>query len=368
MPFRADDKPRPCDASRRVPAPGNFRCAVRSCMVLLLVFATLLLTGCQGERVQSALHPAGPAAERIAWLWWFLFFVCTPIFIIVVVLMLMGIFRRPRGERAHPPLGERFVIIAGVIVPAIVLVVMLVVSLDTILALNATSQGLTVQRDGNPNSSSDALTIRMTGFRWWWEVDYPDHGIRDANELHIPVGEPVRLELLSADVIHSFWVPELHGKMDMIPGLTNIFWIQADRPGVYRGQCAEFCGVQHALMAFMLVATPREEFDEWIAERQRPTPEPDTPELRLGHQVFVDGGCSKCHAIRGTEFRGRIGPDLTHIGSRLTIGAGWLENNHGNLSGWTVNPQAIKPGNLMPRTFLEPNELHALVAYMESLR
>jgi cytochrome c oxidase subunit II len=312
-----------------------------------------LLAGCHAKHSQSMLHPASSASEQIFWLWWFLLVVCTAVFVWVLGLMAMAIFRRSREPTAVSPLGDRFIIISGVIIPTVILLAILLVSLRTQVALSI------------PETD---LTIEVTGHQWWWEVRYPEEGIVTANELYIPAGEPVRLKLLAADVIHSFWVPNLQGKTDMIPGVTNWMWIEADRPGTYRGQCAEYCGVQHALMALVVVALPRDEFEQWIVERQEPAPEPSTDRQRRGREVFVEA-CNNCHAVTDTPAVGElVGPDLTHIGSRQTLGAGLLPNHRGNLAGWISNPQALKPGNRMPRTHLEAEDLHALVEYLESLK
>jgi cytochrome c oxidase subunit 2 len=203
---------------------------------------------------------------------------------------------------------------------------------------------------------------------WWWEVRYPEQDIVTANEIHIPAGEPVRLELASADVIHSFWVPRLNGKRDLIPGMENVFWIQADEPGVYRGQCGEYCGAQHANMAFHVIALPRDEFNAWLAARTKLPPQPATAAAQRGAQIFRTAGCVQCHAIRGTQASGNAGPDLTHLGSRGTIGAAMLPNTRGNLAAWIADPQAIKPGIKMPRTFLAADDLQALVTYLEGLK
>jgi cytochrome c oxidase subunit 2 len=203
---------------------------------------------------------------------------------------------------------------------------------------------------------------------WWWEVRYPDAGIVTANEIHVPAGRPVRLELASTDVIHSFWAPRLHGKRDMIPGIENVFWIQAAEPGVYRGQCAEYCGTQHANMAFRVVALPPAEFNAWLAERKMRRSPPTTPGEQHGFTVFLKAGCGECHAIEGTPAKSNVGPDLTHLGSRQTIGAALLPNTRGNLAGWIADPQAVKPGVRMPRSYLAADELLALVTYLEGLK
>jgi cytochrome c oxidase subunit II len=309
--------------------------------------------GCSGERTQSMLHPVGPAADKIAWLWWIMFGILSAIFVIVMLFAAWAVLRAPHADKSSPPLGSvKFIVVGGIVLPTVVLVFLLFLTVDSTVALRI------------PETS---LTIRVVGHKWWWEVEYPEQGIVTANEIHIPAGQPVLLRLESADVIHSFWVPQLGGKMDMLPEHERVFWIQAHRPGIYRGQCAEFCGLQHALMAFVVVALPPEEFEAWLEARRRPHPEPETPLLRRGQEVFFEAGCHNCHAIRGTEAAGRIGPDLTHISTRRTLGAATVPNNHGNLAGWTVNPQPIKPGNRMPATYLGSEDLHALVAYLESL-
>ena len=316
------------------------------------------LCGCaregSNEPVQSVLAPASRAAGAIEWLWWLMFWVCTAIFVLVLVLLVIALLRRRRADRPAPPLGQGFIIALGIVMPAVVLVGFLIAN-------------LVIARDITEHDA--ALTIRVVGRQWWWHVEYPEHGIVGANEIHIPAGVPVRLELRSADVIHSFWVPRLAGKMDMTPGveITNLV-IRADAPGTYRGQCAEYCGTQHALMAFHVVALPPDQFDEWVERARRPAAPPADERLLRGYKAFSDAACGNCHAIRGTEFTGRIGPDLTLLGSRLTLGAGTVPNNRGNLEGWISNPQAIKPGNLMPPTYLSADELHAMADYLETLK
>lgn len=323
---------------------------------------TALLAGCQGQwgtDVQSALHPAGRAAESIESLWWFLCILLTAVFAITLLLLGLALLTRPNPARPGPPLGPtRFVVLSGIALPALILVVLLFASVTTTVALRPPEPG---------------LTIRVVGHRWWWEVHYPDLGIDTANELHIPVGVPVRIELEARDVIHSFWAPNLAGKMDLVPGGVNVFWLQADRPGTFRGQCAEYCGIQHALMGFYVVALPPDEFDAWARRMLSPPTlaeaAPDPPLAERGRELFFSpaAGCYACHAIKATPAVGDVGPDLTHMGSRLSIGAATLPNTSENLAKWILNPQAFKPGNLMPATPLAADDLDALVAYLESL-
>lgn len=352
MEMRFGEKRRPGVVTERQESSGDgsFWC--------FLAPAFLLLGGCHPGHRQSVVHPASFEASEIARLWWVMFGVLTVAFILVIVFTAWAIFRGREKTPSPPGGGRRFIVGWGIVFPAVVLVGLLFYSLKVSVLMRAPDEGVLVQ---------------VTGNMWWWDVRYPELDIITANEIYIPAGEPVLIELRSNDVIHSFWVPNLHGKMDTIPGLVNTFWLNADEPGQWRGQCAEFCGRQHALMAFEVVALPPDEFAQWVEDHQ-PEPKETTPvaaaekePFARGKEAFFRASCHECHAIRGTEARGRAGPDLTHIGSRLTLGAGTIPNNTGNLMGWVVNPQEIKPGNLMPRTYLEPAELRDLVEYLESL-
>jgi cytochrome c oxidase subunit II len=311
--------------------------------------------GCSAH-FQSALHPEGPQAHSIARLWWFMFFLLTAVFMITFLLLLIAMFVRRKEGREGPPLGStRFVVLSGLAIPTVILLVLMFYSLGATLALRTPRE--------------PGLTIRVVGNRWWWDVIYPDHGIITANEIHMPIGVPVLIELTSRDVVHSFWAPNLGGKMDLLPEKLNLFWLQADRAGEFRGQCAEYCGLQHALMGFMVVTQEPAEFEAWVGARQQERPPPDDPVLERGRQAFFhpDAGCYTCHAIRGTEAQGTLGPDLTHIGSRLTLGAATVRNTRENLAQWTLDPHAIKPGNRMPPTIIEREALDALVEYLMSL-
>jgi cytochrome c oxidase subunit II len=332
---------------------GGFPAIAMGACAMTAAVGLVVLAGCQGRRTQSAMHPGGPDAAAIAWLTWLMTGVFTAVFVLVLVLMVIALFRRGNGGGNRPPLGPRgFIVGGGVALPLLILIPLYVVSLETSAKLRA---------------PTGQLTIRVVGHQWWWEVHYPDHDIVTANEIYIPAGQNVRLELVSADVIHSFWVPSLHGKRDMIPGLMNPFWLRAASPGVYRGQCAEYCGTQHAHMAFHVVALPPERFAGWLEARQRPRPvAAETPESR-GQQVFLRAGCARCHAIRGTAARGNLGPDLTHVGSRQSLGAGRLPNTRGNLLGWVADAPSLKPGIHMPKSYLASDDLFDLVTYLESL-
>lgn len=335
-------------------ARGVIHGLFRRAMAPLLCFAlsAILLAGCQGDRIQSALHPAGPAATAVAQLWWVLLAILGIYSVVVFVLMLIAVFHRPAEKISAKHGGRVFILTGGVILPAVILVPLLIYSVTTTAALRMRDTG---------------LTIRVVGHRWWWEVEYPEQEITTANEIYIPVGEPVRLELTSADVIHSFWVPQLHGKMDTLPGQTTSFWIEADRPGTYRGQCAEYCGLQHAHMAFVVEAVPAEEFVDWLSDHQQPRAEPETTQLQRGQRAFFRHGCAVCHAIEGTSAVGRAGPDLTFLGSRQTLAAATIPNTKANLLAWLADPQSIKPGANMPPTHAEADELEAIADYLFSL-
>jgi cytochrome c oxidase subunit 2 len=220
--------------------------------------------------------------------------------------------------------------------------------------------------------AKNALTIEVTGLQWWWGVEYadtaPSRRVVTANEIHVPVGVPVQIIARSHDVIHSFWVPNLHGKKDLIPGHTTATWFQADTAGLYRGQCAEFCGHQHAKMALWVIAEPREAFEKWYAGQLETPAPPSEPIARAGRDVFLSKTCAMCHSIGGTLAGSHVGPDLTHVASRRSIAAGTLANTRANLASWIIDPQAIKPGSRMPATTLSSSELNALVSYLETLK
>jgi cytochrome c oxidase subunit 2 len=218
-----------------------------------------------------------------------------------------------------------------------------------------------------PDHPAD-ITVQVTGHQWWWEISYPNDGVVTANEIHIPVGKAVEIELTSDDVIHSFWVPNLTSKRDLIPGQTNTLWFQADSAGIYRGECAEFCGTEHALMAFLVIAQPLDEYGAWLHNQQASSVQPADSLIEQGQQAFLGSACVYCHTINGTAASGKVGPDLTHLASRQTLAAGTLDNTTGNLAGWILNPQALKPGNHMPATRLDSDDLQALLAYLESLK
>jgi cytochrome c oxidase subunit 2 len=306
---------------------------------------------------QSTLDAsAGSAAELIGRLGMVLYVGAGTILIVVLALALWGVFGRGR------PIRERWWIVgAGVVFPSVALTALLVHSLSIGSAL-----------DGLGHSSRDPMRVHVIGRQWWWEVRYEQPGqqaqIVLANELHLPLDQPVELSLTTADVIHSFWVPALAGKVDMIPGRTTRLVLKSNAPGRFRGQCAEYCGGQHAWMALFVIAEPRQRFDAWLARQARPVEVPSDPLLKLGYDSFFKGGCDKCHAVRGTPALGQIGPDLTHVGGRESLAAGMLENHVGTMAGWIAAAQDVKPGSFMPSTAVySGRELRAVSAWLESL-
>lgn len=301
------------------------------------------------------LDPAGPYAASVAWLSWILFAMAGAVLLIVLAALYVALSGR---RTLQSKLGGKTAIwVGGVAFPLVVLTALLI-------------YGLWLTRNLSDPARGDEVRMRVTGEMWWWRIAYLDSQgreiLQDANELHIPAGRPVVLELQSADVIHSFWVPRLSGKLDMIPGRRNLLRIQADRPGIFGGQCAEYCGGPHALMGFTVVAHEPARFARLMdarRERQRAV----QTAASSGARLFDDAGCAACHRIAGTDANGLAGPDLTHVGSRRTLGAGILPNNRGTMMGWIANSQAIKPNNRMPPyTVLSSTQLNQLAAYLEA--
>ena len=311
-------------------------------------------------RIQSALDAAGVQAARIEWLWWVMFWVTTAVFVVVVVALMLAV-RRGRSTDAPRP-DDRSLLRAVASAVAVTIVILF----GLLYASAATGRAIGSRPGDKP------LVIQITGQQWWWSVEYldeaPSQRFTTANELHIPVGRPIVFNLRSPDVIHSFWVPNLHGKTDLIPGRLNTTWLRADTPGVYRGQCAEFCGMQHAHMGLVVVAEAPDAYQRWETAQRQNAPEPATPQQVQGRGIVEHGPCALCHAVRGTQAGGRTAPDLTHFASRSTIAAATAPNTPGHLAAWIANPQHLKPGNRMPATGLNAEDLQAVVAYLETLR
>jgi cytochrome c oxidase subunit 2 len=308
--------------------------------------------------MQSVLTPAGPDAALLATLTWVLTIGAAVVFAVVLALLAVALLGRRERRRwlAH----EATILVAGAVVPVVVLSAVLVYGLASTRA---------IVDDG----TAATFAIEVTGEQWWWRVRYLEADGRPAfataNEIRLPVGATAELRLASADVIHSFWVPSLAGKLDMIPGHVNRLRLRADRPGVFRGQCAEYCGGAHAHMAFHVVVEPPAAFAAWRAGQEAPAAPARDALARRGRDVFVAGGCGACHTVRGTPAAGTLGPDLTHVGSRVAVGAGMMPNHAGTLAAWIASSQHLKPGNRMPSFDVFPGEqLRALAAYLEALR
>lgn len=342
---------------------ARWRCRLAPAAAIFV--ASIALTGCAG--IQSALDPKGPEAERLASLIWFFTIVCFVVWLLVMIALAIAVWCRPRPEArtgdplALEPVRERrvTVIISGLVAAtAIVLVVF------TVLSYFATRS--------IASPADDALPIEITGYQWWWDIKYqdaqPSRVFETANEIHVPIGRPIKLTLKSNDVIHSFWVPNVSGKQDLIPGQVNQLVFTVSEPGIYRGQCAEYCGLQHAFMALVFVAEPPEAFERWRNGQVASAAQPHDPTGLKGERLFESRGCMLCHTIRGTQAGGRQGPDLTHVGSRATLAAGTLRNSPANLEAWIADPQTIKPGDKMPLVPLAADDLNAVAAYLEALR
>jgi cytochrome c oxidase subunit 2 len=318
--------------------------------------------------LQDALHAYGIQAEHIGWLWNFTLGLCALVFALIVAAMLTALWCAPRAQAdtvpdvsslARPERGIHRTIAWAVGISTLGLIALLVADVLTSRALARLPL-------------KNAINIELIGHQWWWEARYKDDDasreFTTANELHIPVGRPVVVLLRSNDVIHTLWLPNLHGKRDLIPGRTATLRLRADQPGTYRGQCAEFCGLEHAMMALLVTAEPDADYEAWAARQRQPAPEPATELARQGREVFLGKSCVMCHTISGTTANAVLGPDLTHLAGRQTIAAGMLPNNRGHLAGWISDPQSLKPGVNMPANTLQPAELFALLAYLETLK
>jgi len=321
-------------------------------------FLVVLTVGCAGN--QSMFNPQGPAARRIADLGLLMIAICLVVYLVVIAVAAWSLLRqRQASDDSEQTTARLGAIVAG----AVAVTAAILVTLTAVSA--AAGRGLT-----SP-TSQDTVTVDVIGHQWWWAFQYrsdkPQEFVTTPNELHVPVGVPVILRAQSRDVIHSFWVPNLQGKRDLIPGQLTTTWIQADRAGVYRGQCAEFCGHQHAKMAFVVVAEPMDAFQQWLQRQRQPAAEPTGDEERHGRDVFLQSTCVTCHTIRGTDAGARVGPELTHVGSRQTIAAGTLPNSIEHLRMWIANPPSIKPGTRMPPHGLSPEDFEAVVSYLRSL-
>ena len=326
----------------------------RSPQRLAAAAALLLLAGC-GIDVQSVLAPRGTQAGQIANLAWALFGFGA--FVLTMVMATLWLAVRGTARVRAMLAQDRTVIALGLIFPAVTLTVLL-------------GAGVWLMRSQLAADTANATRIEVTGEQWWWRVVYPGATpVASANEIAIPVGQPVEFILKSADVIHSFWVPSLGGKVDMIPGRVTRLRLTAERPGIYRGQCAEYCGGPHALMAFQVLALTPAEYAVWLTRETAPARAPSDETERRGQSLFIAAGCGACHAVRGTEATGTIGPDLTHIGSRRSVGIDTLPLTRANLVRFIAQGQHVKPRNPMPEFRIFSSAEHdALAAYLLSLR
>jgi cytochrome c oxidase subunit 2 len=320
-----------------------------------LCLAAVILAAC-GDR-QSVLNPKGPDALQLTQLVWLLFAVGAAVLVLVVVATALAIRGPDRLRALLASAGT--VTWAGVVLPVVVLTLLLGYGMWLTRAL------------GIASDDASALRVEVVGEQWWWRVRYAHDGttVATANEIRIPAGRRVAFTLASADVIHSFWVPNLGGKVDMIPGRTTHLRLRADQPGVFRGQCAEFCGGPHALMAFEVVVLSEPDFAAWLQGQAAPGEEPTSSQARRGRDLFLAAGCGACHTIRGTAAGGTIGPDLTHLGSRRSVGLDTLTMSEANIRRFIRDGQHLKPGNLMPpfRILADP-DLDAIAAYLAGLR
>ena len=317
------------------------------------------LGGCGGR--QSILAPASRQSHEIDVLWWWMLGAAAIVFL--GALALLGLAYVRRATRGLPWLGEResaaegLVLMFGIAIPVVALV-----------ALFGVSDVYLVGETSPPPARTTRLTVDVIGHQWWWEVRYPAAGVVTANEIHIPVRTRVDVIATTADVIHSFWVPELNRKIDMIPGHANRILLDADRTGQFRGQCSQFCGLQHANMSFAVDVQTSAAYRAWLTAEQRPGTAPAAQVAQAGRQVFMSSQCASCHTIAGTPARATVGPDLTHLGSRARLAAEEIRNTPRELAAWIRNPQAIKPGDRMPDLGLPPRQVDEVVAYLESLR
>jgi len=333
---------------------------------LLLGWPALLLSGCRS--VQSTFNAQGPAAQRIATLSWIMTIVFVVTTIIMWVLIAWAASRRRGTLEEHAPIdiggGQEWITWGGLAIPLVVLCIFFIFGLRLMASfpIHQPMNQVALQPD-----------ILITGHQWWWEVQYLDGPLDEhfttANEIHIPARQPVTIELKSADVIHAFWVPNLHGKVDMIPGHVNFIRIEANHPGNFVGQCAEYCGEEHALMRLLVVAQGPHDYAAWRQQMLKPADAPATPEAVAGENLFLSGPCAMCHTVRGTVAGGRVAPDLTHLASRQYIAANVYPNKTAYLESWVTHAQSLKPDSLMPDiTMFNGVQLRELVAYLQQLK
>jgi cytochrome c oxidase subunit 2 len=336
---------------------------------IILLLSSIALSGCSAS--PSPLAPASQNAGIIYNLTVVVFWIAVAVFVVVEGMLLYSVIRFSRNRIEGEPAqieGNTKLEIAWTAAPAIVLLIVFFFSLQALGPLASLPNPVSRARTAvdAPAVAPANLRVRVVGHQWWWEFDYPDYQITTANEMHVPVGTTVTVDVQSADVIHSFWVPQLAGKIDVIPGRVNHTWFVAKDVGRFHGQCAEFCGIEHANMRFEVVVEPADQFQVWLQQQQAPVAA-KTGEAAKGEQVFMTGACIGCHTIGDTKAQGKVGPNLTHFATRRLFAGGVLDNTPENLTRWLTDPPAVKPGTVMPNLHLSPEQISALVAYLESL-
>jgi len=343
---------------------GGFGSVLTALLILSGPAVAFAASGDNAFTPTNIFVPLSTPAHAIYQISLLVLLICAAIFVIVGGLLAYSIFRfrrRPEHENLEPPqvYGSNQIELAWTVIPILIVFVLILATTRTIYDVQSALP------------PPDSVNATIVGHQWWWEIRYPDLGIVTANELHVPVTEsgkrrPTFIRLESADVAHSFWVPQLAGKIDLIPNRRNLVWIEPTEPGTYVGNCAEYCGLQHARMLLRVIAHTPDDFQKWVAAQKQPPV--DNPQLRAGRDAFFSTSCVNCHAIKGTKAKGQFGPDLTHLMSRETLGAGVIANTVENLQAWVRDPQHAKPGALMPNMQLTDGELNQMVAYLSSLK
>ena len=327
----------------------------KSRVVGALALAIVAFSACAERAPQDYLEPDGPVARRVDRLWDVTFLIAVVVFVLVQAALVYAIirFRRRPGREPAQFHGNTRVEVLHTVIPALILAGLAIPTVDTLFDLS----------QKQPNS----LNVTVTAKQFWWQYEYTDHDVLTANELHIPTNQPVALTLLGEDVIHSFWVPKLSGKQDVVPGRVNYLTLEAGRPGTYLGQCTEYCGLSHANMRLRVIAHAPGDFETWLSEQQRPAASPASGDAAGGERLFLQGECINCHAIEGTDAQATTGPDLTHFASRETLAGAMFVNNEENLARWLRDPPGVKPGAKMPDYGLSEDEIRQLVAYLQTL-
>ncbi len=347
-----------CEAPKRCRA----RLAPRLALASLGMLAALALAGCAGAKT-SPLMPASTNAKAIYDLFMVVYAIAAFVFVVVAAALVYAAVRYSRyKDAALPPQieGNARLEIAWTVVPAVVLVVVFVVSLQTLFAI-------TQAQPAAAGQANNTLRVRVIGHRWWWEFAYPDLNFTTANDLHLPVGQDLELDVESVDVVHSLWVPQLAGQKDATPGHVNVLPLRIMQTGVYYGECVEYCGEEHALMHLEVIAETPDQFQAWV-QNQQAGPAVVSGSAAQGETVFMAFPCIGCHTISGTAAKGLVGPNLTHFASRRLFAGAVLTNTPENVALWLTDPQSVKPGNVMPNLHIPPEQVTLLTAYLEALK